>query len=797
MSEEPSKNYDAKAAEQKWLQHWHKHKIYAFDKDHKGEIFSVDTPPPTVSGAMHMGHAFSYAQQDFIVRFQRMQGKNIFYPWGFDDNGLATERFVEKKTKQRAVDMPRNDFIKLCLKETKEIEQELKDNWSKLGLSPDWDWNYRTIDDTSRKISQKSFLELYEKKREYRKEAPTIWCPTCRTAIAQVELQDKKLDSHFNDIIFIVEDEEVIVATTRPELLPSCVAVMYHPDDERYKRFKGKQAIVPLLGHKVPIIADDKVAMDKGTGIVMCCTFGDLTDIDWWYAHNLPLKVAITPDGKMNELAEKYEGLKVNEARKAILDDLKSNKLLIKQEPIQHDVNVHERCGREVEFLVTKQWFIKYLDLKDDFIKAGRKIEWYPQHMRVRFEHWIQGLKWDWCISRQRFFGVPFPVWYCKKCNKVKLAEEDQLPVDPLQDKPKSPCSCGHDEFEGEKDVLDTWATSSLTPQIALKWGEDDAFFKKMFPMSLRPQAHDIITFWAFNTVVKSFLHEKKIPWKDIMISGHALDPKGKKMSKSKGNTIDPLQMIDKYSADCLRFWAAGSKLGDDLPFMEKDLVTGKKFITKFWNASKFVMMHLDKYKGEKPSKFTTVDKWLLSKLHKVIEGATETFSKYEYARTRLDAEKFFWITFCDNYLEFVKDRLYNQENYTKVEVISAKCTLHEGLLSCLKLFAPITPFFTEEIYQTHFAKQEGKKSIHLSSWPAFNKKLVDEEAEKLGEKLVEITGFVRKIKSENNLSLKAPIRELHLPWQEEEIKTILADIKSITHAETIHFGTTKVDADI
>ncbi|MFH1133372.1 MAG: valine--tRNA ligase [Nanoarchaeota archaeon] len=774
-------DYDPKEAEPRLIAAWLKDKAYRFDPQSNAELFSIDTPPPTVSGEMHLGHAFSYAQQDFIVRYQRMRGKNVFYPFGFDDNGLATERFVEKKAKVKATKMPREDFIRLCLKETAEVEEKLRRCWQRLGISADWDIFYHTVDDWARKTSQRSFLELYRKGREYRKEAPTIWCPECQTAIAQVELQDKELESQFNDIAFTVNGQDLIIATTRPELLSSCVAVIFHPEDNRYKHLEGKKAVVPMFNHEVPVIADSRVSMEKGTGIVMCCTFGDLTDIEWWSAFKLPLRISITQDGKMNSLAGKYQGLDLREGRKAIIADLRAAGLLRKEQPIIHAVNVHERCGREIEFLVTKQWFIRYLDLKEEFIRMGREISWHPEHMRVRFEHWINGLQWDWCISRQRYFGVPFPLWYCTKCGEVMLAEDSQLPVDPLKHKPLKHCACGSEEFEPERDVLDTWATSSLTPMIALRWKDDPHFFHRMFPLSLRPQAHDIITFWAFNTVVKSYLHEGKPPWKHIMISGHALDPHGKKMSKSKGNTVDPLAMMEKYSADCLRFWAAGSKLGDDLPFMEKDFVTGKKFITKLWNASKFAMMHI-KEKPKRPKQLHPIDQWLLSKLQALVKDSTETMEQFEYARTKLEAEKFFWQAFCDNYLELVKDRLYKPEAYPADAVASAKWTLHESLLTILKLFAPITPFITEEIFQQQFLADA---SIHTSPWPAFQEDLVDADAEKLGDTVVEIVAAMRKMKSEKSLSLKTAVKKLTItsPLNLEPVK---ADIASISQASEV-----------
>jgi len=797
------KQYDPKQTEKKWQLYWEKNKIHSFDPKSKKEVYSVDTPPPTVSGRMHLGHAFSYAQQDFIVRFHRMLGKNVFYPWGFDDNGLPSERFVEKKLNIKATEMLREEFRKICLKETTKIEEELKKSWQALGISPDWSYNYRTINKDVMRKSQISFIELYEMGREYRKRAPIIWCPECQTAIAQVELEDKERNSNFIYIKFDTEDgEKITIATTRPELMAACVAVFVHPDDKRYKHLVGKKVKIPFFNHKVKVYANEAADPEFGSGIVYHCTFGDADDIEWVEKYNLPVIEMMNKDGTLNEKAGKYAGMRSAEARAAITEDLKKDGRIEKIEPIKHVVNVHERCGTDIEFIMTDQWYIKYLDLKDKFLKAGRKIKWYPKFMRIRYDHWVKGLKWDWCISRQRYFGVPFPVWYCKKCNEIILADKNDLPVDPLADKPKKPCKCGSTEFIPEKDILDTWATSSLTPQIALKWREDDKFFKKMFPMNLRPQAHDIITFWAFNTVVKSLLHENDIPWKDIVISGHALDSKGKKMSKSKGNIINPLEMIDKYSADSLRFWAAGSKLGDDLPFQEKDLVTGQKFVTKLWNAAKFSLMHLKDYKGNKPKNITGIDKWILSKLNHLIKISTDSFMKYEYYKTKLETEKFFWHVFADNYLEIVKDRLYNSKNYTKEAVLSAKYTLYTTIITCLKLIAPILPHITEEIYHFYFNKIDGAKSIHLSEWPKYDKKLVSKEKEEIGDIAVEIISAVRKFKSGKNLSLKVPVRVLTIECKkpvQEKIKKLEQDIKGVTNTEKMEFGkgTVKINKDL
>jgi len=793
------KRYDPKASEPKWQKYWEEKNIYRFDPKSKAETYSVDTPPPTVSGKMHLGHAFSYAQQDFVVRFQRMLGKNIFYPFGTDDNGLATERLVEKMKKVKSKDMDRKEFIKLCLTTLeKELRPKYIEDWKRIGMSCDWNIFYTTINEHCQKISQRSFIELYKNKREYRKEAPTMWCPECQTGISQVECQDKELSSFFNDIIFKVNKQDISIATTRPELLPACVAVFYHPDDKRYQKYKNKKAKVPLFDFEVPILEDERADPEKGTGLVMCCTFGDQTDMEWQKAHNLPIKEAITKDGKMTELAGKYKGHSIKTARKLILEDLKDSRLCVGQEPIKHPVNVHERCGTEIEFVHSKQWFIKYLDLKNEMLKWGKKLNWYPKHMRSRFDHWVKGLQWDWLISRQRHFGVPFPIWYCKKCDEIILADLSQLPVDPLKDSPKTKecpkCKCK--EFIPEKDVLDTWATSSLTPQLAVELMPKE-LQKKLYPMSLRPQAHDIITFWLFNTVVKSQLHNKVNPWQDVMIAGHAQDPHGKKMSKSKGNVIEPQEMIEKYSSDALRFWAAGSKLGDDLPFQEKDLVTAQKFITKLWNASRFAFMHLKDYNIQKPKKLETTDEWLLIKLNEIINNSTESFKKYEYARTKADVENFFWHTFCDNYLEIIKDRLYNPDRRGKEARLSAQYGLYNSLLSILKMIAPIMPHITEEIYQVYFAEKEKQKSIHNSKWPEEIK--ANKKAEPIGDLVVYAVQKARQAKADKNLSLKTPLKNLFIEGKisKEEFESIKDDLVGATKTEKIGYERLKEDSKI
>ena len=759
--------------EKKWQERWEKDKNYNFDLKSSAAIYSIDTPPPTVSGKMHLGHAFSYTQADFIARFKRMQGFNVFYPFGFDDNGLATERLVEKSRNIRAKDFTREQFIKICLEETKKYEESMYNDFRMLGLSVDWNLLYRTIDGPARKISQKSFIEIYKKNRAYRKEAPSMWCPTCETAIAQAELEDLELESTFNDIVFRLENgKELIIATTRPEMLSSCVAVFMHPSDKRKKELIGKKAKVPLYDYSVPIIEDERVDPEKGSGIVMCCTFGDQTDMEWYFAHNLPLKMSFTKDGRMAKISGKYEGMKIKEARKQIIAELKEKGLLRAQKPIRHNVNVHERCKTEIEIMNAKQWFIKYLDLKDEFIKKGKELKWFPDHMRVRYENWIKGLQWDWSLSRQRFFGVPFPVWYCKKCDEIIVAEEKQLPVDPLQDKPivKECPKCKGNEFVPEKDVMDTWATSSLTPQINAKWGEDEKLYKKIYPMSLRPQAHDIITLWAFNTIVKGYFHEGKLPWKDIMISGHALDAKGRKMSKSLGNAVEPVEVIKKYSADMLRYWAGAGSLGEDLPFQEKEFISGKKFMTKLYNAAMFVSGATKDFDFEKfdlkKARFRQTDLWILSRLNTVIAEATENLEKYEFSKALIPVRNFFWLEFADYYIEEIKYRIYNEGEATRKE---AQYCLARVYADALKMLAPFLPHLTEEIMQENFRNRMGAGSVHHEKWPVVEKKFISKEAEENGAIMNAAISLLRKEKSGKSISLNSPVKKAVLTVSKEK----------------------------
>ena len=781
------KQYDFQEVEKKWIKYWEENGIFKFDKHSKKPFYSVDTPPPTVSGNMHIGHAFSYSQQDITVRFWRQYGYNVLHPFGTDDNGLPTERLVEKLKKVKSVRMDKQEFIELCNTTIKEIKPDFIQDWKNIGMSCDWDTTYSTIDPHCIKTSQKSFLDLHVKKKLYQKEAPSIWCVTCQTAVAQAELEDAQLNSHFSDIQFTSGDEKIVIATTRPELLPACVCIFVHSTDDRYRHLVGKKAKVPLFGQEVPIFADESADPEKGSGILMVCSYGDKFDVDAIQRFKLEPRVVFTKDGKLNYLGGDYQGISIKDARKQILNDLEEKGLLLSKKQIEHTVNVHDKCGTEIEFLSTKQWFVDVISNKKQLIEAGKKIRWNPEYMKTRYDHWVEGLQWDWCISRQRHFGVPFPVWYCKKCHQVKLASEEQLPVYPEKSSPVTPCDCGKNDFIPEMDVMDTWQTSSMSPQIVLDWAEDGGSDLKMesFPMSLRPQAHDIIRTWAFYTITKGIFHEEKIPWQNIMISGHLQDSKGRKMAKSLGNGIDPRAILDKYGADAFRFMAAGSKLGEDFPFQEKDLLTGRKTVTKLWNASKFVMMHLENFNGEKVEELEIVDKWLLDRLSKSLKIYSDSFKRYDYAKAKFEIENFFWNTFCDNYLELIKDRLYNPDKRGDEGKKSAQYTLYVALSSILKMFAPIMPFITEEIYSYYFAREEKKECISLSDWPEI--KMEDENAFKIGEKLVECMISVRREKSSANKSLKEPVTLLEC---DSSLEVAEGDLKAVTGAVTVKYGT-------
>ena len=787
-----SNKYDFKKAEQTWQKMWQDEQIYRFDPDSAKIIYSIDTPPPTVNGNIHIGHIFSYSQAEIIARYKRMCGYNVFYPFGFDDNGLPTERLVEKKYKIRAHQLPREEFTELCLQTTAEFEEQFQQLFMSAGFSTDWGLQYSTISPRAQLTSQKSFIDLYKKGKAYYSDSPALWCPECRTSVAQAEVEAKELETNFVYLKFRLVDtgEEFIIATTRPELLPGCVSIFINPNNSEYSHLTGKKAIVPIFGFEVPIMADEKVSEEKGSGIVMCCTFGDQTDIEWWRKYNLPLKKVIARDGTIEADIPTYGGMKVEVARKQIIEELSQGGYVLKIEKIKHNVSTHERCCHAMEYTIAKQWFIRIVDQKEKFIEAGNAVNWHPAHMKERYMMWVKNIMWDWCISRQRYFGVPFPVWYCKECGEVIIAEESELPINPLTSMPKKACKCGCTEFIPETDVMDTWATSSMTSFINSGWATDDEMYKKLMPMSMRPNAHEIIRTWDFYTIIKSIYHCGMIPWNDIMISGFVLASKGEKISKSKGNSkIEPEDLLNKYSADVVRYWCANGRLGSDIAFSEDELRNGTKFITKLFNASKFALMHLQDYQPTTSIELLPMDRWILTKLAKLSKELNGYLDQYEIGLGLNAIEKFFW-DFCDNYIEIVKTRLYNPEIYGDEARLSVQTALYTTLLNLLKFMAPYFPHITEEIYQSYFREKEGRISIHsllFDDLSGFADNEIMEEAEFAKSIIFE----ARKFKSENNLSMKEPLTCITITDSASKIdciKKFECDIKATCKCEEIRY---------
>ncbi|QZA89302.1 valine--tRNA ligase [Salinarchaeum sp. IM2453] len=801
--------YDPREVESRWQQEWVDQQTYTYDPETADPdlTFTIDTPPPTVSGSLHMGHLYGFTLQDMIARFRRMYDGNALYPFGYDDNGIASERLTERELGIQHGDFSRREFQEKCREVCQEYESEFTEKVQGLGASVDWTRTYKTIEPRVQQISQLSFIDLYEQGREYRQRAPAIWCPECQTAISQVEMEDAERDSHYNDIAFTLkelggnapeavgnEDQEyptpvetgddIVISTTRPELLPACVAMFVHPEDKQNAHLVGGTAEVPLFEHEVPIYADERVDMDTGTGVVMCCTFGDQTDIEWYQAHDLDLRVAIDETATLTELADDYEGMSTHEARDVIVEDLDDEGLLLDRRAITHTVNVHERCETDVEFRVTEQWYVELLDKTDEYLEAGRKMDWYPEKMFTRYQHWIEGLEWDWCISRQRDSGIPFPVWYCEECNEEILADRDDLPVDPIQDEPPvDECpACGSTEFKPEEDVFDTWATSSLTPLVNCGWdpeevgtgkaGKSDFKYPGLYPMSLRPQGHDIISFWLFHTIVKCYEHTGEVPFESVMINGMVLDENREAMSKSKGNVVVPDEVLAEFPVDATRFWAAGTSIGDDFPFKEGDLEAGEKLLRKIWNASKLVDQ-LTPETVEEPASLTPIDEWLLARLDTAIETIADHLLNYEFSKARNKLRMFFWNTFCDDYLEIAKQRLDGGSSE------STEYTLITAHRVFLKMFAPLLPHITEEIWQAMYANEE---SIHTTTWPDKTGYDADIEA---GETAMEVISALRRYKTDNQMPLNATLDDVIVYGDVTGFEDAITDVMHVNKLET------------
>ncbi len=762
------KEYNAKVVEEKWLKEW-KDEMYYFDWNSDKPHFIIDTPPPYPTGSFHIGNALNWCYIDFIARYKRMKGYEVMFPQGWDCHGLPTEVKVEELYGIKKNDVPREKFRELCVKFTEENIKKMKETMRRLGLSIDWSKEYVTMYPEYYRKTQVSFVRMYKKGLIYRGYHPVIHCPRCETTIALAEIEYKEGKTKLNYIKF---DEGVVIATTRPELIPACVAIAVHPEDERYKDMVGRVVKVPITGQEVRIIADEEVDPEYGTGMVMICTFGDRQDVRWWKKHNLELRDVLTRDGRLNEKAGKYAGLTISEARERIIEDLKKEGRVLKQEEVEHKVGVCWRCKTPVEIVPEVQWFVKVE--KEKILEAARKIKWVPEHMFLRLEDWVEGMEWDWVISRQRVFATPIPVWYCKKCGETIVAKEEWLPVDPTKDSPKESCpKCGSNEFVGEDDVLDTWMDSSITPLAIVGWPDE----LKEYPTHLRPQGHDIIRTWAFYTILRSLALVGDIPWHEIVINGMVLGEDGRKMSKSLGNIVQPEEVIEKFGADALRQWAAvGGVVGSDVAFSWKEVVAASRFQQKFWSLTRFSAMHLEDYEfDEEHEKYLRdADRWILSKLNRLVRDVDRAMSEYNFSEALKLIRGFTWYEFADNYVELVKNRLYSG---SEEEKLAAKFTIYKVMSALTRLLAPFTPFLAEECWNAIFKNG----SVHLQRYPEVEEKFIDDEAEKKGEKIKRIVEEVRRYKHEKKMALNAPMKKVMI-YSPERFDT--RDISGAINAE-------------
>ena len=820
--------------EVKWGKIWEDEQLYAFDAtavDSREQVFSIDTPPPTVSGHLHPGHVFSYTHTDTVARYQRMRGKKVFYPMGWDDNGLPTERRVQnyygvrcdpslpydpdftppsKPNPKRQVPISRRNFVELCVELTAVDEKTFQDLWRAVGLSVDWNQLYTTISPESQRIAQLAFLRNHARGEAYLSDAPTLWDVTFSTAVAQAELEARDYPGAYHRLGFHRPNgEDVFIETTRPELLAACCALIAHPDDERYQHLFGTTVTTPLYGVEVPVLAHSAAEMDKGAGIAMCCTFGDLTDVAWWRELQLPTRTIIGRDGRiLSETpqwiigagsAEKYEtiaGKTTFTARKLVVEALvESGEMDGEPKPTQRKANFYEKGDKPLEIIGTRQWYIRNGgrddDLRNALLERGRELEWVPEHMRHRYENWVEGLNGDWLISRQRFFGVPFPVWYPLGTDGEPdyehplLPDESALPVDPASQPPS-----GYQEsqrgvaggFIGDPDVMDTWATSSLTPQIVTGWERDADLFAKTFPMDFAPEAHDIIRTWVFSRVVRAHLENGVLPWKRAAISGFVTDPDRKKMSKSKGNTVVPTEIIDQFGADAVRWRAAMARPGMDSPFDKAQMKVGRRLAMKILNASKFVLGFGEG--GQVCDITNPADLSMLAGLRQLIAEATEAFDKFNYTAALEVCEQFFW-TFCDDYLELIKERAYDSEGADNAGALSARTALRLALDVMLRLFAPFLPFVTEEVWSWW---KDG--SVHTSSWPTTDEIPVTGDVDLMSDvsaALVELRG----VKSTHKVPMRTPILSARISAPASVIanlKAVESDLAKVSKTESLTF---------
>jgi valyl-tRNA synthetase len=777
------KEYNFTEIERKWQQKWEEMGIYHYDWNDKKRVpYSINTPPPYPSGELHMGNVLNWTYFDMVARYKRMQGFNVLFPQGWDCHGLGIEIQVEKARNIRKRDVPPDQFRTWCIKLVEKYIAIMKEGILQMGASIDWTTEYKTMDPDYWRRTQLSFILLHKKGYMYQGTHPVNWCPRDETAIADAEVDHIKKEGTLHYIRFQLEgsNEHLLIATSRPEFIPACVAVEVNPKDERYSKHIGRKISVPLMNREVTIISEESVDPCFGTGVVQICTYGDKEDVKTVIKHKLPVIRLLTESGKISEAGCKYAGLYVNQARAAIVADLNAAGLLEKTEKIQQEVGVCDRCKAQVEILEVKQWFMKTMPLSEEVEKNANEIPWYPDYMKNRLIDWTRSLDWDWVVSRQRLFATPIPVWYCKSCGEVIVAQENWVPIDPRMEKPRiDKCpKCRGTKFNGETDVLDTWMDSSITCAVHAGW-PDRPDWKHLFPASIHPSGTDIIRTWAYYLMVRHLALFDERPFNSVLINGMVLGADGRKMSKSLKNYAAAPEVLNKNGADATRQWAAGGgATGSDIPYRAQDVEYGRRFLVKLWNASGFTSNLLADYKPQAKANLDLqpLDKWIISKSESLTRKVTEAFEKCQFNIVIEDVRNFTWHVFCDYYVEAVKERLYNPGPRGQAKKLAAQYTLYEVLYRILQLLAPVTPHLTEEIYQHMFKENKGFESLQVSPWPKFDAALVDEEAEKNGDLLVAIIGEVRHDKAEKKLPLNAPIKNMIIyAGNDENAKVILA----------------------
>jgi len=796
-SDKPTPNrYDPKAAEEKWRVFWRDNNIYKYDPM-AGKTFTINTPPPYPSGDFHAGNFLNWCYFDFVARYKRMRGFAVHFPQGWDVHGLPIEAKVEQWKGKKSSEVPRNTWVTWCNDWTGQHIERMKNMMNVFGMSINWAFEYRTSDPEYIKMIQLSFLMLLEKGYAYRGKHPVNWCTNCRTAISDAEVEYQERVTGFYDLKFqLAGGGEIVIATTRPELLPACVGIAVHPDDDRYQDIINRRAVVPLFGQEVEIFASDAVDPKFGSGIVMICSFGDKQDVDWILKHGLPVIDAIDGNGKMTEAAGKHQGIDSIDARWQILSDLEKEGFLLEKKKLNQRFGSCWRCKKPIEILNKEQWFVRATQMKERLIEETKKCSWWPDYAKIHQIQWADSMKWDWCVSRQKVYGTPIPVWYCDDCNEIIPAEEKDLPVVP-QEKEKKCTKCGK-KARGEKDQFDTWMDSSMTNYWHAGWPKKG--WENLIPASLQPNGIDIIRTWDYYLMLRSLMISGKPSYQNVMINGMTLGEDGRKMSKSIGNYVNMSDVSKETYADAARYWIARSTVGSDVPFSWKEIKHGERFFTKIFNMCQFFNLGFEKAMegrenpdeliGANLKNLQQTDRWILTKLQKLIQKATDDFEKYSF--NILDAETFLWHEFADYYLEMIKHRTYNEDDATRAAAI---WTSYKVLSTAMRLIAPFAPYITEEIYQNYFKKYEEAESIHSAKWPEADEDLTDNDAEHIGDLAKEIVAAVRQFKTENKMSMNAVLNELII--ENDEVEPVLDDLKGTLKISTIKTGHLEGEKDI